>query len=400
MQGAYTEAANRVNLDASRKNVGGGDIGGMTLTPGVYTFTTAILITKDIILEGGIDDVFIFQNTAVLSQSVNTKVILSGGVQAKNVIWQNAGNVKIQPGAFMQGIILCFTDVAIETGAPVNGVIMAQTAVALQKATVISANGMCPAPAVAEPDIVIAELPATPIVADKIPATPVQLGTAANYAVLSEESISNAATSTITGNIGVSPATSIAITGFGLKLDSSGGFSKASQVSEKVFASDYTGWVSDELTTAIKEMKAAFDDAMSRLITDIQKINVEIGEIGDMTLEPGVYKCTFALIGITINADVTLNGGPDDVFIIQTNGPLTVAGDIEVILTGGVQPKNIFWVVAGDVTVGTDSELQGVILAGKKVLFEGGSTLEGRILAKRGVDLQMAVIGTEDAFCS
>jgi hypothetical protein len=48
---------------------------------------------------------------------VNTKVILSGGVQAKNVIWQNAGNVKIQAGAFMQGIILCFTDVAIETGA-------------------------------------------------------------------------------------------------------------------------------------------------------------------------------------------------------------------------------------------------------------------------------------------
>jgi lysozyme family protein len=59
-------------------------------------------------------------------------VILSGGVQAKNVIWQNVGNVKIQAGAFMQGIILCFTDVAIETG-PVNGVNMAQTAVALQK---------------------------------------------------------------------------------------------------------------------------------------------------------------------------------------------------------------------------------------------------------------------------
>jgi cytoskeletal protein CcmA (bactofilin family) len=64
---------------------------------------------------------------------VNTKVILSGGVQAKNVIWQNAGNVKIQAGAFMQGIILCFTDVAIETGASVNGVIMAQTAVAFRR---------------------------------------------------------------------------------------------------------------------------------------------------------------------------------------------------------------------------------------------------------------------------
>jgi hypothetical protein len=136
MQAAYTDAASRLNDDETRKNVGGGDIGGMTLTPGVYTFTTAILITADIILEGGVDDVFIFQCTAVLSQSVDTKVILKGGVQAKNVIWQNAGNVKIQPRAFMQGIILCKTDVAIETGATVNGAIMAQTAVALQKATV------------------------------------------------------------------------------------------------------------------------------------------------------------------------------------------------------------------------------------------------------------------------
>jgi hypothetical protein len=67
-------------------------------------------------------------------------VILSGGVQAKNVIWQNVGNVKIQAGAFMQGIILCFTDVAIETGAR-EWCYMAQT-VALQKATV-TATGMC-----------------------------------------------------------------------------------------------------------------------------------------------------------------------------------------------------------------------------------------------------------------
>jgi hypothetical protein len=62
---------------------------------------------------------------------------------------------------------------------------------------------------------------------------------------------------------------------------------------------------------------------------------------------------------------------------------LTVAADIEVILTGGVQPKNIFSVVAGDVTVGTGFGIAGVILAGSKVLFESGSTLEGRIWQRR-----------------
>jgi hypothetical protein len=171
MQAAYTDAASRLNDDETRKNVGGGDIGGLTLTPGVYTFTTAILITKDIILEGGPNDVFIFQCTAVLSQSVNTKVILSGGVQAKNVIWQNAGNVKIQPGAFLQGIILCKTDVAIETGASVNGSIYAQTAVALQMATVTPGEGMCAEPEVLELEAPV-ELENVPVV---LPIPPVVL---------------------------------------------------------------------------------------------------------------------------------------------------------------------------------------------------------------------------------
>jgi cytoskeletal protein CcmA (bactofilin family) len=412
MQAAYTDAASRLNDDETRKNVGGGDIGGLTLTPGVYTFTTAILITKDIILEGGADDVFIFQCTAVLSQSVNTKVILKGGVQAKNVIWQNAGNVKIQPGAFLQGIILCKTDVAIETGAHVRGAIYAQTAVALQKATVESGAGMCAPPPspileIAAP-LPLENVPVVPV-AVPVPAVPapevtpevktLDLNTAANYAVLSEESISTKSTSTVTGNVGVSPATSITINNFGLILDSTGEFSKSSQVSGKVFAADYEGRVPQELIDAINDFKDAFIDAMSRTNYDDVNINVGGGEIGGMTLEPGVYTFTISPIGITINGDLTLNGGPDDVFIIRTNGPLTLGPDTEVILTGGLKPENVFWVVADDVNVGTDAELQGVVLADKNVNFENGSTLEGRVLAKGTVGLDNAVIGTEEAFC-
>jgi cytoskeletal protein CcmA (bactofilin family) len=399
MQAAYTDAASRLNLDETRKNVKGGDIGGETLTPGVYTFTTAILITKDIILEGGPDDVFIFQNTAVLSQSVDTKVILKGGVMAKNVIWQNAGNVKIQPRAFMQGIILCKTNVAIETGASVNGAIMAQTEVALQKATVTSASGMCDGPTSSSSVTAPVELE-SPVDEKAGPETPIEIGTASNYAILTEKGISTSATSTITGNIGVSPSTSIDITGFGLKLDYNGEFSTASQISGKAFASNYNGPVPQELIDAIREMIAAYNDASTRPNSDDTTINVGGGEIGNMTLEPGIYTFTISPVGITINQDVTLNGGPNDVFIIQTNGPLALAPDTEVILTGGVKPENIFWVVAGDVTVGTDAEMQGVILGGSDVKFEGGSTLEGRILAQGDVTLQMAVIGTEEAFCS
>jgi hypothetical protein len=337
-------------------------------------------------------------------------VILKGGVQAKNVIWQNAGNVKIQPGAFLQGIILCKTDVAIETGAHVRGAIYAQTAVALQKATVESGAGMCappPSPILElDPPTLLENVPVVPVAVPvpavpepEVPAVPVDLKTAANYAVLSEESISTKSTSTVTGNVGVSPATSITINNFGLILDSTGEFSKSSQVSGKVFASDYEGRVPQELIDAINDFKEAFIDAMSRTSSLDVNINVNGGDLGGYTLEPGVYTFTISPLGITINADLTLNGGPDDVFIIRTNGPLTLGPDTEVILTGGLKPENVFWVVEDDVTVGTDAELQGVVLADKNVNFENGSTLEGRVLAKGTVGLDNAVIGTEEAFC-
>jgi cytoskeletal protein CcmA (bactofilin family) len=396
MQAAYTDAASRLNDDETRKNVGGGDIGGLTLTPGVYTFTTAILITNDIILEGGADDVFIFQCTAVLSQSVNTKVILSGGVQAKNVIWQNAGNVKIQPGAHLEGIILCKTDVAIETGASVNGSIYAQTAVALQKATVTPGDGMCSE---------VLEL-AAPLEYENPPTAispTIDVLSAANYAILSQKGISSSK-STITGNIGVSStATSTDIIGFDQIMDTDSlEFSTATQLSGKIFASDYGGRVPEELKLAISQMITAYEDASDLPpSTDDSMINTgsEGGEIGTMTLEPGIYTFTVPTVGININEDVTLNGGPDDIFIIRTNGPLTLGSDTEVILTGGLKPENILWVVAGDVTVGTDAEMQGVILGDSDVKFESGSTLEGRILAQGSVTLTNAVIGTAEAFC-
>jgi hypothetical protein len=187
MQGAYTDAANRVNLDVSRLNVGGGDIGGMTLTPGVYTFTTAILITADIVLEGGVDDVFIFQCTAVLSQSVNTKVILSGGVQAKNVIWQNAGNVKIQAGAFMQVFCVCQT-----------------LLLRLPEWCYHGTDCCCPSEGDCHSDWDVSStgrcrVPVAPITADKVPASPVDIATAAT--TLSCPRSFHRCHSTITGNM-------------------------------------------------------------------------------------------------------------------------------------------------------------------------------------------------------
>jgi hypothetical protein len=142
MEIAYTDAAGRSNNDASRINVGQGAIGGLTLTPGVYTFQMGISIgtSTNVTFDAGnnADAIFILQTTGVLSQAPNTEVILANGAQAKNIFWQVAGNVAIDTGAHMEGIILCKTDVLFNTGSSLNGRILAQTACALQMATITS----------------------------------------------------------------------------------------------------------------------------------------------------------------------------------------------------------------------------------------------------------------------
>jgi hypothetical protein len=91
MEDAYTDALQLPNTDAKRENIGGGTIGGHTLFPGVYTFTTGVAITSDITFDGGRYDVFIIQIGASLTQAANTQVILAGCAQTKNIFWQVTG---------------------------------------------------------------------------------------------------------------------------------------------------------------------------------------------------------------------------------------------------------------------------------------------------------------------
>jgi hypothetical protein len=220
--------------------------------------------------------------------------------------------------------------------------------------------------------------------------TPVDLGTASNYAILAKSGISTVPTSAITGDIGVSPIAATAITGFGLALDSSTRqFSTASQIRGQAHAADYGGNVAAELTVAVLDMQAAYTDAASRTTTDSSRINLLDGSIGGQTLTPGVYTFTK---NINVDSNLTFEGGADDVFIIQTTGILTVAANAKLLFLGGVQAKNIFWQVAGNAAIGAGAEMQGVLLVFTDVLFSTGSSLYGSILAQTAVNLQMATI--------
>jgi hypothetical protein len=205
------------------------------------------------------------------------------------------------------------------------------------------------------------------------------------------------ANSTITGDIGVSPIAATAITGFGLVLASSGVFSTTSQVVGKAYASDYSGSTPADMTAAVSAMEAAYTNAASRATTDSSMNNMGGGAIGGKTLTAGVY--TFTVV-VTIDSDLTFEGGADDVFVIQTTGDLTQAANTQVILKGGAQAKNIFWQVAGFVEIGADASMQGILLVKTKVDFITGSSLVGSVLAQTAVNLQVALITQATGTCN
>jgi hypothetical protein len=131
---AYTDAAGRPTPD--HLNLGKGKLGGMTLGPGLYTFSTSVDIPTDITISGSSTDTWIFQMTGDLIMASNMRVTLAGGALASNIVWQVAGYVEIGTGAHMEGILLVKTAAHFRTGSSLNGRILAQTAVTLQSATV------------------------------------------------------------------------------------------------------------------------------------------------------------------------------------------------------------------------------------------------------------------------
>lgn len=134
MEAAFTDAAGRA---PNVTELGGGNIGGLTLTAGVYKWGTGLYIPTDVTLSGSADDVWIFEIGQDLTMAGATNIVLSGGAQAKNVFWQVAGFVEIGTTSKFEGVILCQTMVALRTGASINGRVLAQTQVVLDQNIVV-----------------------------------------------------------------------------------------------------------------------------------------------------------------------------------------------------------------------------------------------------------------------
>jgi hypothetical protein len=216
---------------------------------------------------------------------------------------------------------------------------------------------------------------------------PVNLRTAGNYVILAETGITNVPGSAITGNLGVSPIAASAITGFGLIYPAGSPFSLSAQVVGKVYAADYGSPTPANLTQAVGDMETAYLDASGRLSPDYTELAV--GDIGGLTLRPGLYKWSST---VTIPKDVTLNGGPNDVWIFQISGDVTESSAAKVILTGGALAKNVFWQVAGVVALGTTAHMEGVVLSKTAITLNTGASANGRLMAQTNVTLIMNTV--------
>jgi hypothetical protein len=132
---AYNDAAGRPTPDFLE--LGTGNLGGMTLTPGLYKFTTNVTMPSDVTISGGANDVWIFQISENLLMSNGVHINLIGGAQAKNIFWQVAGQATLGTTSSFKGIILSMTGITLQTGASFQGRALAQTAVVLDGNAVI-----------------------------------------------------------------------------------------------------------------------------------------------------------------------------------------------------------------------------------------------------------------------
>ncbi|MFI5172137.1 MAG: ice-binding protein [Chitinophagales bacterium] len=228
------------------------------------------------------------------------------------------------------------------------------------------------------------DMTAPPIMNEKLAGLtlePVDLGKAGKFVILSKSGITDVYPSDVTGNIGTSPITGAAI------------LLTCVEVTGNIYSVDAAGPLpcgltnASYLTSAVGDMQTAYTDAAGRPDPDF--FNLGGGNIGGLTLEPGLYKWTSS---VTVPTNITISGSATDIWIFQVSGTLKLSPGVNIILDGGAKARNIYWQVAGAVTLGTTSHFEGNILGHTAINLRTGATINGRLLAQTAVTLQMNTV--------
>lgn len=187
----------------------------------------------------------------------------------------------------------------------------------------------------------------------------VPLGSTAPFGVLAATTVTTIPTTTIDGDLGVSPGTTV---------------SGAPIVNGTLHLGDPIA------AQAQLDLTTAYNDAAGRTVAAI----TVAGNLGGQTLAPGLYKSASSLE--ISSGDLTLDaqGDPNAVWVFQMASTLITTVGRQVILAGGAQAANIFWQVGSSATIGGSSVFKGTILADASITMNSGATLDGRTLARSG----------------
>src|SRR5580765_1491410 len=185
------------------------------------------------------------------------------------------------------------------------------------------------------------------------------LGAARAFAVLAASTVTNTGVSAIAGDLGLSPG--ISVTGF-----------PPGMLAGTMHVTDPTA------AQAQLDLTAAYNDAAGRTLGAITLA----GNLGGMTLAPGLYKSTSSLA--ISSGDLTLDakGDASAVYIFQMGSTLVTTVGRKVILAGGAQAANIYWQVGSSATLGVSSVFKGTIMAMASITATTGASVEGRLLAR------------------
>ena len=207
------------------------------------------------------------------------------------------------------------------------------------------------------------------------------LGSSDTYAILAETAITNTGTTSITGNVGISPDGASSITGLTLTEDSSLKFWTSPFVTGEVYSANNAPPTPTVLTTAVADMTNAYtvlDGLTTPAPTPLPTT------LNGNTLVAGIYKTAS---NVVISGEITLRGTASATWVFQIAGTLTVHAGVQIILSGGALASNVYWVVAGDTTLEAGSIMVGNILDASYIAMQSEASITGRLLSQTAVTL-------------
>ncbi|MHB8121251.1 MAG: ice-binding family protein [Desulfuromonadaceae bacterium] len=188
---------------------------------------------------------------------------------------------------------------------------------------------------------------------------PINLGSAGSFGIMATSAITSTGFSVINGDVSLNPGTSM--TGF-----------PAGIVNGTIHIND------TESAQARADLLTAYNSAKALPIGTTISAGADLGALYPLGIPPGTYTSgSTMLVSTTLTLDA--GGDADATWVFQVGSSLTTQANI--VLTGGAQAKNVFWVPTEDATIGVGTVFYGTILSGRDVTAVTGSTINGRILA-------------------